>query len=135
MDFPTDIELHETQTATTWLGKDGILYSVAKAGVQHELKHARENLALLKKLSGNKPVAQICDISAAHIVTAQASRFYGGAEYGSFLLASALITRSIKAKVNARFMTTLVSPAFPSAEFNSVDDARSWLAEVLTTSQ
>lgn len=133
MEIPANATVIESRSATTWKGDDGIIYSIGKPDISQNEQDALENLSVIKKLSEGLPTPQICDINNVRFVSREAKDIYGSNEYASLVSAMALIVESTYSKVNANYMEQIVKPAYPSETFNSIDEARAWVLETVSS--
>lgn len=110
-----------------WLDDDGILIFVHKPVPVHELKHALENIGLLRQSLQGKPRPILADMSAVKSMTREAREEYAKAGEDSLVTAIGMITRSAMGRIIANFFLTFNKPAVPTRLFRDAEEAKKWL--------
>ncbi len=117
----------KTRTSTMWIDEDGILHSVYSEGMDVELDDVKENMGVLKQLTGGKRAPYIIDIRGVHSVTREARDTASTAEALSITNSTALLIGSPISRVIGNFFMGLNKPPYPLRLFTSEEKAMAWL--------
>lgn len=95
------------------------------------LDDAKENVAAVKKLSDNKRVPVLIDISGSKGITKEARDYFSSNEVAETQSACALIVKTLLARLIGSFFLGLNKTKFPIQLFTNEDDAEAWLKTFL----
>jgi hypothetical protein len=116
-----------TQTATNWLGADGIMRAVMHPAAEDTLQTAQENIAACAKICQGKKRPMLVDFRQIKAQTREARAYYAGEESAKIFSAVSLLVASPVSRVIGNFFTGLNRPIYPLRLFTSEDEALAWL--------
>lgn len=119
----------ETGTSEIWLAEDGIARVLNKPNSVQGLDEAKENIAALRDIVGDRKIPLLVDGTGTSNMTRDARLFYASEEAGKTVKAQALLLRSPVSKVIGNFMLGLYKPPFPMRIFTTEGEALNWLEQ------
>jgi hypothetical protein len=124
-----DIELIKGEIADYWLDPDGILYSYSK-NPQRTVENIRNNIALVKKITGNKKVPLLIYLSNSPVPDKKTRKF-SAEQLPNVYTAMAMISKPGLAKFIMNILFSLKTPPIPMKSFSSDIEAKEWLKQYL----
>jgi hypothetical protein len=124
-----DKELIKGEIADYKYGEDGILYSFSKKP-KRTVKNITENVALVKKITGNKRVplliflcdSPVPDKETRKLATEQLPEIYS---------AMAMVSRPGLSKLIMNILFKFKTPSIPMRSFSNETEAKEWLEQYL----
>lgn len=95
------------------------------------LQDAKENVAAVKTLAGNKRVPVLVDITGSRGITKEARDYFSSNEVNEIQSACALVVGTLLARLIGSFFLGLNKTKFPVQLFTDKDDAEEWLKTFL----
>lgn len=131
MESGIDPTLHETTLLTCWFGEDGILYSKSKNATR-SIKNYEELFELYRKLSndGSNKLCTLGDISRSEPLSKEVREFIT-IELPKYIKAMALVSNTTMGKAIGTIFTQLSSSPYPTATFETKEEAVEWLKQYL----
>jgi hypothetical protein len=126
--LPTDRQTWEGEIAQYWFD-DGILVSLSKSP-RRTVENIKGNVALVKSITGNKPVPLLIYLSKSPIPD-KATREYVNKALPEIYTAMAMISDSALAKFIMNFLFKLKPAPIPMKNFTNYDEAKEWLKQYL----
>ena len=129
MEVPTKehIEVHTLSGGVTWLGEDGILYSIVEAN-KTSLDTTKENFEYIKKLVNGRRVCSIVESSKLQPLDSETLEYYKG-ELSKVYKAMAVVTNNAWGRMIANLLLGLTNQAYPTKIFGTVEEAQNWIAQ------
>jgi hypothetical protein len=121
----SDLEKIESEIATFHYEGD-ILFIIFKPDIEITLEKAKAYIDVRKSVQKEKKVKLVSDVSKVWSVTKEARAYFATEEVTNMILAMALITNSLQAKVYANFFMK-EQPENPTKAFTSIENAIDWL--------
>ncbi len=125
---PTDRETTEGEIATYWFD-DGILVSLSKAP-KRTLELIKGNVALVKKLTGNKPVPLLIYLCDSPIPDKETRKF-STEMLPEIYSAMAMVSKPGLSKLIMNILFSLKKPPIPMKSFTNDQEAKQWLKQFL----
>lgn len=126
--IPTDRPIFEGDIATYWMD-DGILVSLSKSPMR-TVKNITENVALVQKMTGNKPVPLLIYLSDSPVPDKETRRF-STEQLPKIYKAMAMISEPGLAKFIMNILFKLQPPPIPTKNFTDEQEAKEWLKQYL----
>lgn len=130
MEIPTNVEVLEWPSSTTWFDETGILCSISKKGAPQTVEEAEKILEEFKKWIGDRKVCFLVDVTDATESTKE-MRDYAANEFPKFIKAMAMISKSVLGRMLANLFFSVKAQPYPVKMFNSEAEARAWLQQYL----
>lgn len=124
MNIPEDKETFDGEMATYWFD-EGILVSLSKSTVR-TVESIRRNVALVKKITGNKPVPLLIYLKRSPVPDAETRRF-SAEQLPNIYSAMAMISRPGLSKFIMTILFALKKPPIPMRSFTDDKEAKEWL--------
>ena len=129
MEPPLNIELIEGEIADYWLDPDGILHSYSKSS-KRTVKNISENIALVKKITGNKKVPLLIYLSDSPVPDKE-SRKFSTEQLPNVYKAMAMVSKPGLSKLIMNILFALKPPPIPMRSFTDDKEAKDWLKQFL----
>jgi len=117
------------EIADYYLDSDGILYSYSK-DVLRTVKNISENIALVKQITGNKPVPLLIYLCDAPIPSRETRKF-STEKLPEIYTAMAMISQPGFAHMLMRVLFKFKAPPIPMKSFLDDAEAKKWLQQYL----
>lgn len=122
-----DVKRIETNTASIYKDKNGVIHVVLNAGAKMDYYDALDHYLVIKNLSGTEPVLKLIDSRAGWSIQPKARRFLSGKEVKEKTIARAVVQNSSIKSVLLNFFNELNKPEVPTKVFTDYDKAYEWL--------
>jgi hypothetical protein len=126
--LPTDRPVYEGEIATYWFD-DGILVSLSKSP-KRTVDLIKSNVALVKKITGNKPVPLLIYLSDSPVPDKETRR-YSVEQMPTIYTAMAMVSKPGLAQLIMTILFRLRQPPIPMKNFSNATDAKEWLKQFL----
>lgn len=126
--IPTDRPVTEGEIATYWF-EDGILVSLSKSTLRTVEKIAA-NVALVKQLTGNKPVPLLIYLAKSPVPD-KATREFSRKKLPEIYSAMAMVSEPGLAQLVMRMVFAFQKPPIPTKSFTDAMRAKEWLKQYL----
>jgi len=129
MEVTTNRELIKGVIADYFFDEEGILYSYSK-NPKRTVENISENVALVKHITGNKPVpvlVYLCDSPIPDKQTRQLSR----EQLPNLYTAMAMVSMPGLSRLIMNILFKLKTPPIPMRSFTNDKEARAWLEQFL----
>jgi hypothetical protein len=126
MTIPTDRPTFEGEIATYWFD-DGILVSLSK-NPKRTVENLSGNVALVKQITGNKPVPLLIYLSNSPMPD-KAARQFSTEQLPVIYSAMAMVSKSGLAEFIMNLLFRLKPAPIPMKSFKSDTEAREWLKQ------
>jgi hypothetical protein len=126
---PDASQLIKGEIADYWLDPDGILYSYSK-GVERTVKNITENIALVKKISGNKKVPLLIYLENSPVPDKETRKF-STEQLPQVYSAMAMVSKPGLSKFIMNILFKFNPPPIPMQSFSDREQAREWLKQYL----
>ena len=123
----TDQQRITGEIADYWLDPDGILHSYSK-NTRRTISSIRENIQLVKKITGNKKVPLLIFLVNAPVPDKE-TREYAAGQLSEVYTAMALVSQTGLAKYIMRMLFYLRTPPIPMKIFSREVEAKQWLMQ------
>ncbi|MBK8557478.1 MAG: STAS/SEC14 domain-containing protein [Lewinellaceae bacterium] len=130
MIIPTDRPHYESAIATYWMDDAGFLVSLSKP-VLRTVDNIGENVALVKRITGNKPVPLLIYLKPSPIPDRATQRF-STEQLPQIYSAMAMVSAPGLSKFIMNLLFALKTPPIPMKGFGNEADARAWLQQFVT---
>jgi hypothetical protein len=124
--------MRSVETASGIISLDeglGIVHIKNKQGVEQSLADARENIAQLRELTGDRAYPVLVDLEGSTL-SREARNYYGSAEVRDRLSGLALLVTNPVARVLANLFIGMKQPVTPTRLFTSEREAIEWLRQL-----
>jgi hypothetical protein len=128
MEMPKDRETYDGEIATYWFD-DGILVSLSKSP-QRTVENISGNVALVKKITGNKRVPLLIYLSNSPVPDKETRRF-STIQLPLIYSAMAMVSKPGLAKFIMNILFSLKPPPIPMKSFTDDKSAKEWLKQYL----
>lgn len=118
----------ETSTVRMTLEDDGIIVVTALNDLEQTAAHAAENCRAGLALAAGRPSAVLISDTTQRVPSRAAQRVYVDTVWST---AMAIVVDSVFARVTAHFFIRVGRPNWPVRAFDSEDEARQWLRQIL----
>ena len=125
----TTKELIKGVIADYRLDESGILYSYSKNPTR-TVKNISENIALVKKITGNKKVPLLIYLSASPVPD-KATRKFSTEQLPNVYTAMAMVSKPGLSKLIMNILFSLKPPPIPMKSFSDDKEAREWLMQFI----
>jgi len=129
MNIPDGVELIKGEIADYWLDTDGILYSFSKNPTR-TVKNISENIALVKRITGNKKVPLLIYLSNSPVPDRETRKF-STEQLPNVYSAMAMVSKPGLAKFIMNLLFKFKTPPIPMKSFTDDVQAREWLRQYL----
>jgi hypothetical protein len=129
MNIPRDIKTFDHLIATFWFDELGILHAVSKGGPR-TIEIMENYITFVSNMIDHKPVCILTDISHATPMD-KATRDYTADKLQKVFKAMAIISGTPVGLMVGKVFLQLDGQPYPSAIFNSEEEARKWLMQYL----
>lgn len=119
----------ELRTFTTWLGDDGICYTVVKPNVEIDIKDALANSLVIKEISSGQTFPLLVNLKAIKSITKDARDHFSMGNRTPGVNAIAMLIESPGSRIIGNFFLGLNKPAVPTKLFNEKNQAMEWLKQ------
>ncbi len=126
--IPTDKEITEGDIATYWFD-EGILVSLSKPQ-KRTVELIKNNVTLVKGLSGNKPVPLLIYLSNSPVPDKE-TRKYSAEKVPEIYSAMAMVSKPGLSKLIMNMVFALKKPPIPMKSFTDAKEAKEWLKQFL----
>jgi hypothetical protein len=123
---PTNKKTFEGEIATYWFD-DGILVSLSKSP-RRTVQNIINNVALVKQITGNKPVPLLIYLSDSPIPDKQTRKF-STEQLPIIYSAMAMVSKPGLAKFIMNILFSLKPPPIPMKSFSDDQEAKAWLKQ------
>jgi hypothetical protein len=117
------------EIADYYLDDGGILYSFSKSP-KRTVENIRENIALVKRITGNKKVPMLIYLSNSPVLD-KATRKFSTEQLPHVYTAMAMVSKPGLAKFIMNILFALKKPPIPMRSFTDDEEAREWLKQYL----
>jgi len=124
--IPTDRQLFEGGIATYWWD-EGVLVSLSKT-VLRTVDNIAGNVALIKQITGNKPVPLLIYLAPSPIPD-RATRKFSTEQLPVIYSAMAMVSKPGLSKFIMNILFALKPPPIPMKSFTDDKEARKWLQQ------
>lgn len=107
--------------------EDGILFSLSKS-VKRTVENISENVTLVKKITGNKPVPLLIYLSKSPVPD-KATRKFSSQMVPEIYSAMAMVSKPGLAQLVMRMVFAFQNPPIPMKSFSSDKEALIWLKQ------
>jgi hypothetical protein len=128
MEIPKDKQIFEGEIATYWFD-EGILVSLSKSP-KRTVQNIAGNVALVKKLTNNKPVPLLIYLSNSPVPDKEARRF-STQQLPVIYSAMAMVSKPGLSKFIMNILFALKPPPIPMKSFVDDKAAKEWLKQFL----
>jgi hypothetical protein len=125
---PTDRPVWEGEIATYWF-EDGILVSLSKSP-KRTVKNISENVALVRGITGNKPVPLLIYLSNSPVPDRETRKFATD-QLAVIYSAMAMVSKPGLSKFIMNILFSLKPPPIPMKSFANEKEAKEWLQQYL----
>lgn len=125
---PTDRETFESEIATYWF-EEGILLSLSKSP-KRTVENLSANVALVKQITGNKPVPLLIYLSNSPVPDKDA-RKYSTEQLPVIYSAMAMVSKPGLASFIMNLLFAMKKPPIPMKNFTDDQEAKRWLRQFL----
>lgn len=108
-------------------GEDGILYSYSKSTLR-TVKNISENIALVKRITGNKIVPLLIYLSDSPVPDKETRRF-STEQLPNVYKAMAMVSKPGLSKLIMNILFRLKTPPIPMKSFTNDREAKAWLEQ------
>lgn len=115
----------------TWLGEDGICYTVVKFNAIIELEDALENTAAVKKVSAGTAFPILVNLKEINYISKEARDHFSMQNRTPGVTAIAMLIKSPSSKIIGNFFLGLNKPAVPTKLFTDKGKAVNWLQQFI----
>jgi hypothetical protein len=126
MQIPTDKQTFEGEIATYWFD-DGILVSLSKS-IKRTVDNITGNVALVKEITGNKPVPLLIYLSPSPVPDKETRRF-STTQLPLIYSAMAMVSQPGLAQFIMNMLFRLKPPPIPMKSFTDDEAAKEWLKQ------
>lgn len=126
MKIPSDREIYESDIATYWFD-NGILISLSK-NVKRTVENISSNVAVVKKITGNKPVPLLIYLSNSPVPD-KATRVYSTQQLPVIYSAMAMVSKPGLSQFIMNILFRFKHPPIPMKSFTNDEEARQWLKQ------
>ena len=120
----------ETNTASIYKDKNGVIHVILRAGIKMDYYDALDHYLVIKNLSGSEPVLKLVDSRVNWSIQPKARRFLAGKEVKEKTIARAVLQNSSFKSALINFFNELNKPEVPTRVFTNYDEAYAWLMEM-----
>ena len=121
------IERIKGEIADYWLDEDGILHSYSK-NPKRTVKNITENIALVKKITGNKKVPLLIYLSDSPVPDKETRKF-STEQLPNVYTAMAMVSKPGLSKLIMNILFRLKPPPIPMKSFTDPKEAKEWLTQ------
>lgn len=121
--------LIEGEIADYYLDKDGILYSYSKS-IKRTVEHIGRNVALVKQITGNKPVPLLIYLTDSPVPD-KATRQFSTEQLPQIYKAMAMVSKPGLSQLIMSILFKFQKPPIPMKSFTDDQKAREWLVQFL----
>src|SRR3954464_11779822 len=121
---PENVEIIKGEIADYWLDEQGILYSYSKSP-KRTVKNISENVALVKKITGNKRVPLLIYLSNSPIPDKETQKF-ATEQLPVIYTAMAMVSTSGLAKFIMNILFKFKQAPIPMKSFSNDEEAKEW---------
>lgn len=125
---PTDRPVYEGEIATYWLD-DGMLISLSKSP-RRTVELIKGNVALVKQITGNKPVPLLIYLSPSPVPDKETRQFSTG-QLPVIYSAMAMVSKPGLSRFIMNILFALKPPPIPMKSFTSDAQAKAWLKQFI----
>lgn len=125
---PTDRETFESEIATYWF-EDGILVSLSKSP-KRTVENLSANVALVKRISNNRPVPLLIHLANSPVPDKDARRF-STEQLPLIYSAMAMVSKPGLASFIMNLLFAMKKPPIPMKNFTDDKEAKEWLKQFL----
>jgi len=125
---PTDRPVYEGEIATYWFD-DGILVSLSKSP-RRTVQNISGNVALVKQITGNKPVPLLIYLSDSPVPDKE-TREFSTTQLPVIYSAMAMVSKPGLSKFIMNILFRLKTPPIPMKSFTDDKAAKEWLKQYL----
>jgi hypothetical protein len=119
----------ESEIAISWLGDDGILYSVSKPPTR-TIENVKGNIEVVKKITGGKKACILVFLCPSGKPT-KATREYVAKVLPGVYKAMAMVSSSGLGRIIMNFIFRFNQPSIPMKTFSNEAEAKEWLKNYL----
>lgn len=120
----------ELRAFTTWLGNDGICYTVVRPNVSIVLKDALENSVSIKEISGDTIYPLLVNLKEINSISKEARDHFSMQDRTPGVSAVAMLIRSPVSRVIGNFFLGINKSAVPTKLFTVESEAVTWLKQL-----
>lgn len=122
-------QLIKGEIADYWLDPEGILYSYSKS-IRRTVKNIGENVALVKRITGNKKVPLLIYLSNSPVPDKETRKF-STEQLPHVYSAMAMVSEAWLSKLIMNVLFRVKPPPIPMKSFSNDEEARKWLKQFL----
>ncbi|WP_242921715.1 DUF7793 family protein [Pontibacter liquoris] len=128
MTAPTDRQTYEGEIATYWFD-EGVLVSLSKS-IRRTVENISGNVALVKQITGNKPVPLLIYLKNSPVPDKETRRF-STEQLPHIYTAMAMVAKPGLSQLIMNVLFKLKSPPIPMKSFTDDKAAKEWLKQYL----
>lgn len=111
----------------SWIGNDGIAWTMVKPDAEIFLKDAKENTAVIETFYNGKKFPLLVDIRNIKSISSEAREHFTIKGRESVVTAYAMILSSSLSRIIGNFFLSFDKPTVPVKLFGDADEALTWL--------
>lgn len=123
---PADREVFEGEIATYWFD-NGVLVSLSK-NIKRTVENITGNVALVKKITGNKPVSLLIYLTSSPVPD-KATRTFSATQLPVIYKAMAMVSKPGLAQFIMNLLFKFKTPPIPMKSFSDDKTAMEWLTQ------
>ncbi len=127
--IPIDRQTWEGEIAAYWF-EDGYLVSLSKS-VKRTVELIKGNVALVKEITGNKPVPLLIYLSDSPVPDKETRKF-SSEMVPEIYSAMAMVSKPGLSQLIMKMVFALKKPPIPMKSFSNGEDAKVWLKQFTT---
>ena len=125
---PENTQIYKGEIADYWF-EDGILISLSKS-IKRTVENISGNVALVKQITGNKPVPLLIYLSPSPVPD-KATRKFSTEKLPEVYTAMAMVSKPGLAKLIMNILFRLKPPPIPIRSFSDDEEAKTWLKQFI----
>lgn len=124
---PEESQLIKGEIADYYLDGEGILYSYSKS-ILRTVDFIASNVALVKEITGNKPVPLLIYLTNSPVPD-KAARKFSTEKLPEIYTAMAMVSKPGLSKLIMNILFKFTAPPIPMRSFSNDSEAREWLLQ------
>lgn len=119
----------ELRAFTSWLGNDGICYTVVRANAIVDIQDALENSSSIKEISGDTIYPILVNLKEINSISKEARDHFSMQKRIPGVSAIAMLIKSPVSRIIGNFFLGINKSAVPTKLFTVESDAVAWLTQ------
>jgi len=132
MNFTAEDKVIEIAKYYTWMGNDGIVRTVAKAGAEITLEDAKENTVAVETFYYGKTYPLLIDGRKVKSISKEARDHFSLKGRKSTVSSFAILVKSPLSRIIGNFFMGLNKPTVPVKLFDDEKEAIKWLKQFIS---